>query len=527
MRLESGLVLGTRYQLVQRIGQGGMGEVWRGVDLGLNRPIALKVLPSGMARDGDGIVRFRREAETAAALQHPGITMVFDIETNGPVAYLVMELLEGRDLSSVLSQYPHGLPVDQVVDLAGQVAAALTVAHSRGIVHRDIKPANLFLQNDGRIKICDFGIARLTDVTALTATGSLLGTPRYMAPEQFAGQHVDQSADLYALGGVIYELLTGEPACGGAANMAELMYWHFNTAPEPPSSLRPHIPADLDRLVLGLLAKDPQERPPGAAAVAQYLRQGTVTHPRPTAALRLPTTSDRSVPLVGTLGPTHGQERAAPVRKSRRGLVAAGTAVVLALAAAGAFVAFNGSGGKPRPKATGSTDTPLAAVNGKVPGQAAPGAVFKIGQLAIVPLPQSNGTTDVVGLTVTSLTKGTRSQLKQSKLFLASAPSNLYIVHFTVTDLGGADPDLDEDFTWDFGGVVADGSTRITESVGHTIPGCGDLTVNNGSFTHGAKYNGCGLLDPLTAEGAAIEVVWVGKPYGDSSDASGPGVIWK
>jgi serine/threonine protein kinase len=506
MRLESGLVLNGRYRLVERIGAGAMGEVWRGVDLGVNRPIAIKVLSSQMATDEDGIVRFRREAETAAALQHPGITMVFDIETGGPVVYLVMELLQGKDLLTMLGEHPGGLPVDRVVELGGQIAAALAAAHSRGIVHRDIKPANLFLQNDGRVKICDFGIARLTDGTALTATGSLLGTPRYMAPEQFAGQHVDQSADLYALGGVMYELLTGKPASSEAASLAELMYWHFNTDPEPPSTRRPGIPAGLDRLVLALLAKDPRQRPPSASAVAQFLRQG------PAAA--------QATAALPPLPPP-------PAKKSRRGLIAAGSAVVLALAAAGTFVAVQGSGGKPRPKATVSADAPLVAVNGRVPGQAAPGSTLKIGQRAIIPLPQPNGTTDVAGITVTSLTQGTQDQLKQAKLYVPDTPSSLFIVRFTITDLGGADPYLDWDFSQDFGGVLADGSTRISDSIGAKLPGCDDLTVNDAGFTHGATYNGCALLNPIASQGAVTEVVWVGKPYGNPIEASGPGVIWK
>lgn len=284
------------------------------------------------------------------------------------------------------------------------------------------------------------------------------------------------------------------------------MYWHFNTNAAPPSSQRPGIPAYLDRLVLGLLAKDPTQRPPSAATVAQILRPGATQQPPAATTSWLPPKS---------------------AKKSRRGLVAAGTALLLALVAAGAFVGLSSSGAKPKPRVTVPADIPLAAVNGKVPGQAAPGETLTIGRRAIVPLPQPNGTTDVAGVTVTSLTAGTAAQLKKSKLFNASTAGRLYIVHFTVTNLGAADPDLNWNFSEDFGGVLVDGSTRISESVGYSIPGCGSLTVNNASFIHGATYNGCALLNPLAEQGAVIEVVWVAPPYGDPIGATGAGVIWK
>jgi serine/threonine protein kinase len=282
LSLEAGLLLGRRYRLDAPIGAGGMGQVWRGVDLGLNRPVAIKVLPSQMAQDTNGVARFRREAESAAGLQHPGICGVFDIDTHGPVMFLVMELLQGTDLAGVVAAYPGGLPIDQVVGLAEQITDALAAAHARGVVHRDIKPANLFLQQDGRVKICDFGIARLADRTTLTATGGMLGTPRYMAPEEFHGQPADYRADLYALGGVLYELFTGVPAFDADdSGLASIMYKHLNEAPVPLRSHRSDIPVHLERLVLDLLAKEPGQRPVSAASVRDFLRRSghTVTPP--------------------------------------------------------------------------------------------------------------------------------------------------------------------------------------------------------------------------------------------------------
>ncbi|WP_460355304.1 serine/threonine-protein kinase [Actinoallomurus acanthiterrae] len=296
LSLEAGLLLARRYRLDVPIGAGAMGEVWRGVDLALNRPIAIKILPPQMARDENGVARFRREAESAAGLQHPGICTVFDIDTHDSVMFLVMELLQGSDLARVIAAHPGGLPIDQVVGLAEQITDALAVAHARGVVHRDIKPANLFLQQDGRVKVCDFGIARLADRTTLTATGGLIGTPRYMAPEEFRGVPADYRADLYAVGGVLYELFTGRPAfdADGDSGIASIMYKHLNEAPVPLRSHRPDIPVHLERLVLDLLAKPADHRPVSAAAVRDFLRRsGHTVVPRRPAAVPAPAAAYR------------------------------------------------------------------------------------------------------------------------------------------------------------------------------------------------------------------------------------------
>jgi serine/threonine protein kinase len=210
-----------------------MGKVWSGVDLRLRlrRRVAIKILPADLAADQAAVARFRREAETTAGLQHPGITVMFDVDEHphgqGHLVFLVMELPAGRDLRTVLAQQPDGVPTEQAVALAAQVADALAAAHAHGIVHRDIKPANLFVLNDGRVKICDFGIARLVDATTqLTATGGFIGTPVYMAPEQFRAQALDARADLYSLGCVLYELLVGSPPFSSETSAAAIMYQH-------------------------------------------------------------------------------------------------------------------------------------------------------------------------------------------------------------------------------------------------------------------------------------------------------------
>ncbi|MCP2343547.1 serine/threonine-protein kinase [Actinomadura rupiterrae] len=274
--MRSGLELAGRYRLESPLGRGGMGEVWRGVDQRLRRPVAVKLLPGPVTADTTGVARFRREAEVAAGLNHPGITTVLDIDEHRDgderLLFLVMELMEGRNLASVLAGHPGGVPVDQAVDWAAQILDALAAAHRSGAVHRDIKPANLFLVDGGRVKICDFGIARLADATRLTATGGSAGTPLYMAPEQIEGHDVDQRTDLYSFGCVLHELLTGTSWLDTGSGVGSVLYQHLNQAPAPPRTLRPDIPEPLNDLVLALLAKRPEDRPADAAAAAGRLR---------------------------------------------------------------------------------------------------------------------------------------------------------------------------------------------------------------------------------------------------------------
>lgn len=209
--MRPGAELANRYRLEGKLGRGGMGEVWRAVDLLLRRPVAVKILPDTNA-DEELVQRFRREAMIAASLQHPGITVVHDVGQHEDRLFIVMELLRGADLATVLAGAPDGLAISQVISLAGQAASALAAAHANQIVHRDLKPANLFLLDSGQLKICDFGIARAADATSvLTATGRVIGTPAYMSPEQWTGRRVDERSDLYSLGCVLYALLTGKP----------------------------------------------------------------------------------------------------------------------------------------------------------------------------------------------------------------------------------------------------------------------------------------------------------------------------
>ncbi|MGY1434261.1 serine/threonine-protein kinase [Streptomyces reniochalinae] len=269
-----------RYRLLELIGRGGMGEVWRAHDESLGRRVAVKCLKP-LAQRGDAAFlrvvreRFRREARVAASLQHKGVTVVHDFGDDEGLLYLVMELLEGRNLSQLLEEGKRQpLPVPEVLDVAEQVSAALAYTHAQGVVHRDLKPANVMRTVDGTVKICDFGIARLAHdigfTAKLTGTGIAMGTPHYMSPEQIAGTAVDHRSDLYSFGCVLYELATGAPPFAGGDAWSVLV-GHRDAPPEPPRAHRPELPAPLEEVVLRLLSKAPQERPDDAADLSVQL----------------------------------------------------------------------------------------------------------------------------------------------------------------------------------------------------------------------------------------------------------------
>ncbi|MEU8465610.1 serine/threonine-protein kinase [Streptomyces sp. NPDC029003] len=262
-----GTVLAGRYELAELVGVGGMGEVWRGRDLSLDRDVAVKVIP----RPGEDklALRLRAEARAAARLSDPHLVAVHDVGESPvdgqSVVFLVMEFVDGRPLGA--QSGPSA--VEDVVRWGMQICAGLQAAHAAGIVHRDIKPGNILLTARGQIKICDFGIARQSGARGLTTTGSVIETPAYMAPEQAQGRH-DPRTDLYALGCVLYELLTGETPFTGTG--WDVLAQHANQPPVPVRTHRPEVAGALDRLVLRLLSKDPADRPPSAAATGELLK---------------------------------------------------------------------------------------------------------------------------------------------------------------------------------------------------------------------------------------------------------------
>jgi eukaryotic-like serine/threonine-protein kinase len=267
---------GDRYEVRERIGAGAMGVVHRGFDTLLERDVALKFLPEAMALDTGAARRFLQEARAAAALNHANITTLHAIEDpeNGP--FLVMELVEGETLEARLARTGR-LAVDQVVAIATQVAAGLDAAHARGIVHRDIKPANLMLTPAGAVKIMDFGIARLPGGPALTRVGSTLGSAAYMSPEQVRGEGVDGRADVWSLGVVLYEMITGSLPFPGD-NEHTVLHRVLHVDPEPLGVVRPDTPTWLTDLVSAMLARERGERPSSAGEVLTALRQGAPPH---------------------------------------------------------------------------------------------------------------------------------------------------------------------------------------------------------------------------------------------------------
>jgi beta-lactam-binding protein with PASTA domain/predicted Ser/Thr protein kinase len=252
-------IFGDRYEVEGRIGAGGMAEVWRGHDRVLNRTVAIKTLLPQFARDASFVDRFRREAQAAARLNHPGIVSVYDSGTDGDTPYIVMHLIEGRTLADFLES-GKTLPPIQAAKIAQEVAEALAAAHAQGVIHRDIKPANIMITRDGKVLVMDFGIARLiSGPETAPQTSAVMGTASYLSPEQAQGQSVDARTDIYSLGVVLYEMLTGRPPFTGDSPMA-IAYKQVNATPEPPSSVDPEVPPELDAVVMRALSKNPANR---------------------------------------------------------------------------------------------------------------------------------------------------------------------------------------------------------------------------------------------------------------------------
>jgi serine/threonine-protein kinase len=282
------LVLNHRYRLAERLATGGMGEVWRAMDEVLERPVAVKLLRPEFVSDEMARSRFRAEARFAAGLQHSGIAQVYDYGEHDDQAYLVMELVPGEPLSKILRR-TGGLTPESTLDIIGQAARALGVAHSAGIIHRDVKPANLMITGDGTVKITDFGIARGSQQSNQTLTGMVMGTAQYVAPEQASGQVVTPAADLYSLGIVAYQCLSGEPPFDADSPVA-IALKHVR---EEPPELPLDVPAPVRDLGGLLPAKDPAARPAGAQALADrayVIKDSLAFGLEPTALASPPTT---------------------------------------------------------------------------------------------------------------------------------------------------------------------------------------------------------------------------------------------
>jgi eukaryotic-like serine/threonine-protein kinase len=259
-----------RYRIVRKLGTGGMANVYLAEDEVLGRRVAIKILNDRHAGDDQFVERFRREAKNAASLSHPNIVSIYDRGEAEGTYYIAMEYLDGRTLKElIVARGP--APIHLAVDYARQVLAAIRFAHRHGIVHRDIKPHNVLVDGEGRLKVTDFGIAR-AGTSQMTEAGSIIGTAQYLSPEQARGAPVDQTSDLYSVGVVLYELLTGVVPFSGDTPV-EIAMKHLSNVPEPPSSKRAEIPRDLDMVVMRALAKDPSERYHSAEEMDADLRR--------------------------------------------------------------------------------------------------------------------------------------------------------------------------------------------------------------------------------------------------------------
>ena len=279
MSLAAGTRLGP-YEVLAPLGAGGMGEVWRALDTKLGRDVALKVLPAELALDPERLVRFEREAKAVAALNHPNIVTVYSVDEVDGVRFITMEVVEGMTLGELIPE--GGLPVDTLLHLAIPLADALAAAHERGVIHRDLKPGNVMVTPEGRVKVLDFGLAKLTAVgdsgadpdltaTGLTRGGQLLGTPAYMSPEQAEGRSVDRRSDIFSLGSVLYQMATGRRPFVGETQAAVISAILRDT-PSAVSQIKPALPAGLSRIVQRCLQKDPGNRYASAGEVRDELK---------------------------------------------------------------------------------------------------------------------------------------------------------------------------------------------------------------------------------------------------------------
>ena len=266
---------GGRYAVIEPVGSGGMAEVYRARDELLGRDVAVKVLSARLSSDKSFVERFRREAQSAANLNHPNVVSLYDYGSDDDAYYIVMEYIEGRSLGDIVAESGALLP-ERAAEIASDVAAALERAHSSGLVHRDIKPTNIMVTTTGQTKVTDFGIARAlgqsTEQTQMTQTGMVIGTAAYLSPEQAQGNPVDARSDVYSLGCVLYEMLTGRPPFTGDAPLA-IAYKHVREAPVPPSQANPDVPRELDAVTLKALSKNPDNRYTSAAEMRDDLQR--------------------------------------------------------------------------------------------------------------------------------------------------------------------------------------------------------------------------------------------------------------
>jgi eukaryotic-like serine/threonine-protein kinase len=375
------VLLGDRYEVGRLLGAGGMAEVYEGRDRLLARRVAIKVLLAEFAQDPSFLVRFKREAQAAASLSHPNIVAVYDTGVQDGTNFIVMEYVEGRTLRDLL-RIGGPPPPERAVGIAADVCNALAAAHARGLIHRDVKPANVMLTPDGAVKVMDFGIARATTSATITQTQAVIGTAQYISPEQVEGREVDARGDLYSLGCLLYELLTGRVPFSGDSPVA-IAYRHVREDPTPPRQLNPRIPAAVEAVTLRAMAKNPDERYQTAAEFRADLERALTG--RPLAALAAPAGGfDEPAALTRAMPPYASQPAgrldkpsagAHAARSRHPGRVAAivvGLVTVMLAAVAFAVVARNARPDAAEPNALPTLSTTLAPPSTLPPTTAPP-----------------------------------------------------------------------------------------------------------------------------------------------------------
>jgi eukaryotic-like serine/threonine-protein kinase len=414
--IEAGTLIDGRYRVSERLGSGGMADVYLAHDTLLGRQVALKLLHHRFAEDQEFVERFRREASSAAGLSHPNVVAVFDRGEWDGTYYIAMEYLPGRSLKAVVREHGPLSPSD-ATDIVVQILLAVRFAHRRGIIHRDIKPHNVILDEEGRAKVTDFGIAR-AGASDMTLTGSIMGTAQYLSPEQAQGHAVSETSDLYAVGVVLYELLTGSVPFEGESAVT-IALKQVSAEPTPPSQRNPEVPPALDAVVMRSLAKDPLARFASAdefIAALQQAREGISPAPAPAFNGAPPTQMAAAALVVPPLPPeeTHSPEDDARKRK-RAWWIAAGVAALAIVAAVLLLLLLPGS-------KAGRVSVP------EVTGETQPAAVTSLQRAGLAPVVSLTSNADVAnGLVVgttpphgTLVAKGSRVSV-----YVSSGPETL------------------------------------------------------------------------------------------------------
>lgn len=269
-----GSMLQNRYEIIERIGSGGMADVYKAKDKRLNRFVAIKVLKHEFSSDDDFVRKFRAEAQSAAGLSHPNIVGVYDVGDENGIYFIIMELIEGITLKNYI-EMKGKLSIREALNISVQIASGLSAAHEKRIIHRDIKPQNIIISRDGKVKISDFGIAKMADSKTVTTTAA--GTVHYISPEQARGGYSDERSDIYSLGITMYEMVTGRVPFDGETNVA-IALLHIQGEMTPPSEINPEVPKSLEKIILKCTQKKPERRYSSAKELIADLRQ-VLTHP--------------------------------------------------------------------------------------------------------------------------------------------------------------------------------------------------------------------------------------------------------